>query len=102
MSALSARLNADEVEEIVKGRNMSMEEVSYFKEAVSGLKLAKEVIRVQQGCRGNAVKHLNRVGGFSRSLANSATDWPCLLLELLSSAAEIDHFQVNARNGNLF
>ncbi|KAL8135797.1 hypothetical protein AgCh_010419 [Apium graveolens] len=32
-------------------------------------------------------------GGFSKSLANSATDWPCLLLELLSTASELDYFQ---------
>lgn len=38
--------------------------------------------------------HLNQIGGFSRSLANSATDWPRLLLELLSAAFEIDYFQV--------
>ncbi|KAL7168122.1 hypothetical protein ACSBR2_038546 [Camellia fascicularis] len=43
--------------------------------------------------RANVVKDLNRIGGFSRSLANSATDWPCLLLELLSSATETDYFQ---------
>ncbi|KAF7141081.1 hypothetical protein RHSIM_Rhsim06G0167400 [Rhododendron simsii] len=91
--AVSARLNADEVDEIVEGGKVSMEEVAYFKEAMAGLRVAKEVIRVQQGWRRNAVRDLNRVGGFSRSLANSATDWPCLLLELLSSGAEIDYFQ---------
>ena len=40
------------------------------------------------------IADLNRSGRFSRSLANSCTDWPCLLLELISQAAEIDHFQV--------
>lgn len=73
---------------------MKIEEASYFKEAIAALRLAKEVIRVQQQWRANAVAHLNRTGGYSRSLANSATDWPCLLLELLSQAAEMDHFQV--------
>ncbi|KAG5545638.1 hypothetical protein RHGRI_017950 [Rhododendron griersonianum] len=91
--AVSARLNVDEVDGIVEGGKVSMEEVAYFKEAMAGLRVAKEVIRVQQGWRRNAVRDLNRVGGFSRSLANSATDWPCLLLELLSSGAEIDYFQ---------
>ncbi|KAL7000026.1 hypothetical protein U1Q18_001176 [Sarracenia purpurea var. burkii] len=78
--ALSARLNANEIDEVVglgeKGRNVSIEEASYFREAIVALKLAKEVIRIQQGWRANAVEHLNRTGGFSRSLANSATDWP--------------------------
>ncbi|KAK9285425.1 hypothetical protein L1049_024618 [Liquidambar formosana] len=76
-----------------KGKNVSVEEASYYREAVVALRLAKEVIKVQQGWRANAVAHLNRTGGFSRSLANSATDWPSLLLELLSEAAEIDYFQ---------
>lgn len=62
------------------------------------LRLAKEVIWVQQGFRANAVKHLNETAGFSRSLANSATDWPYLLLELLSGAAQADYFQVICRN----
>lgn len=48
---------------------------------------------MQQKWRGNAVRELNAKGGFSRSLANSATDWPCLLLELLSAASELDYFQ---------
>lgn len=95
--ALSARFNAQEIDGVLglgeKGKHLSMEEASYFREAVVALRLAKEVIKVQQGSRANAVAHLNQTGGFSRSLANSATDWPCLLLELLSQAAEIDHFQ---------
>lgn len=86
--ASSVRLNAEE------SGGLSLEEETYYKEAMSALNLAKEVIRVQQKWRANAIKHLNQTGGFSRSLANSATDWPCLLLELLSSAAEIDYFQV--------
>ncbi|XP_057506857.1 uncharacterized protein LOC130790028 [Actinidia eriantha] len=94
---LSARLNANEIDGVlgsgVKGRNVSVEETSHFREAVVALRLAKEVIRMQQGWRDNAVKHLNRIGGFSRTLANSATDWPFLLLDLLSSASEIDYFQ---------
>ncbi|KAK3002649.1 hypothetical protein RJ639_019114 [Escallonia herrerae] len=94
---LGVRQNAKEIDGVLglgdKGKNMSVGEASYYREAIMALKLAKEVIRVQQGWRRNAVKHLNETGGFSRSLANSATDWPCLLLELLSDAAEIDYFQ---------
>lgn len=85
--ASSVRLNAQE------SCGLSLEEETYYKEAMAALNLAKEVISVQQKWRANAIKHLNRTGGFSRSLVNSATDWPCLLLELLSSAAEIDYFQ---------
>lgn len=95
--ALSARSNAKEIDEILgleeKGKNLSVEEASYFREAFVALRLAKEVITMQQGWRASAIAHLNRTGGFSRSLANSCTDWPCLLLELLSKAAEIDYFQ---------
>lgn len=95
--ALSARSNAKEIDEILgleeKGKNLSVEEASYFREAFVALRLAKEVITMQQGWRACAIAHLNRTGGFSRSLANSCTDWPCLLLELLSKAAEIDYFQ---------
>ncbi|GAB2285239.1 hypothetical protein Dimus_019691 [Dionaea muscipula] len=101
--AFSGQVDRQEIEGIVgldekekgKGRDkgMSVEERSYFKEALVALKLAKEVIRIQQGWTANAVAHLNRTGGFSRSLANSSTDWSYLLLELLSDAAEIDHFQ---------
>ncbi|KAM7498353.1 hypothetical protein LguiA_022767 [Lonicera macranthoides] len=94
---LSARLNAKEVDGVLglgeKGKSVSIGEASYYREAVVALRLAKEVIGVQQGWRANAIKHLNQTGGFSRSLANSATDWPCLLLELLSAAAETDYFQ---------
>lgn len=77
-----------------KGRSLSVSEGAYYREAVAALRLAKEVIKVQQKWRGNAVRELNKKGGFSRSLANSATDWPCLLLELLSAASELDYFQV--------
>ncbi|KAF7145769.1 hypothetical protein RHSIM_Rhsim04G0034300 [Rhododendron simsii] len=38
-----------------------MEEVAYFKEAMAGLRVANEVIRVHQGWRRNAVRDLNRV-----------------------------------------
>ncbi|KAL5988050.1 hypothetical protein ACLOJK_035813 [Asimina triloba] len=69
------------------------EEEAYFREAALSLRLAKEVIEMHQKWRANAVAHLNRTGGFSRSLANSATDWPYLLIELLSAAAELDYFQ---------
>nr|GME11881.1 uncharacterized protein LOC109151405 [Ipomoea batatas]GME11884.1 uncharacterized protein LOC109151405 [Ipomoea batatas] len=85
----SARLNAEEI----GGLDGEAEEGSYNRESLAALKLAKAVIRVQQKGRHNAIKHLNQTGGFSRSLANSTTDWPCLLLELLSSAAEVDYFQ---------
>lgn len=99
---LSARLNAKEVDGVLglgeKGKSVSIGEASYYREAVVALRLAKELIGVQQGWRANAVKHLNQTGGFSRSLANSATDWPCLLLELLSAAAETDYFQVIERS----
>lgn len=71
----------------------SLEEASYFREAVLSLQLAKEVIGIHQKWRSNAVAHLNRSSGYSRSLANSFTDWPCVLLELLSEAAEMDFFQ---------
>ncbi|XP_062151268.1 uncharacterized protein LOC133859754 [Alnus glutinosa] len=95
--ALSARCNAKEIDGVLglgeKWRSLSVEEASYFRETILALRLAKEVIKVQQGWRSNAIAHLNRTGGFSRSLAHSCTDWPCLLLELLSQAAEIDHFQ---------
>ncbi|KAL8264509.1 hypothetical protein R6Q59_022639 [Mikania micrantha] len=94
---LSARLNAKEIDGVLglseKGGNLSVEEALIYREGMFALKLAKEVIRVQQGFRANAVKHLNKTGGFSRSLANSATDWPYLLLELLSVAAQADYFQ---------
>ncbi|KAL0452050.1 UNVERIFIED_CONTAM: hypothetical protein Slati_1183100 [Sesamum latifolium] len=77
----------------VLDKSIPVEEGSYYKEAMAALKLAKEVIRIQEKWRENAVRDLNTRGGFSRSLANSATDWPCLLLELLSLAAEMDYFQ---------
>ncbi|CAH9086807.1 unnamed protein product [Cuscuta europaea] len=86
--AASARLNADEISGLD-----GEEEGSYNRESLAALKLAKAVMRLQQKWRSNAVKHLNQSGGFSRSLANSATDWPSLLIELLSSAAEVDYFQ---------
>lgn len=97
MFTLSARCNAVEIDGVLslgeKGKSLSMEEASYYREAVVALRLAKEVIKVQHSWRANAIEDLNRTGGFSRSLANSCTDWPCLLLELLSQAAEIGHFQ---------
>lgn len=96
--ALSARLSAKEIDEILgfeeKEKHMSLEEASYLREAIVALKLAKEVIMMMRGWRGNAIAHMNMTGKFSRSLAHSCTDWPCLLLELLSKAAEINHFQV--------
>ncbi|OMO84716.1 hypothetical protein COLO4_21885 [Corchorus olitorius] len=95
--ALSARSNAEEIDGVLgfdeKGKSLSIDEASYFREAIVALRLAKEVIKMQQRWRANAIADLNRSGQFSRSLANSCTDWPCLLIELLSQAAEIDHFQ---------
>ncbi|KAI3992590.1 hypothetical protein MKX01_020882 [Papaver californicum] len=96
--AMSSKTKVDEIHEIIKGKNdkgkvVKLEDKAYFKEAMLSLKLAKEVIDVQQSWRANAIAELNRNGGFSRSLANSSTDWPCLLLELLSAAAEVDYFQ---------
>ncbi|XP_057429536.1 uncharacterized protein LOC130722727 [Lotus japonicus] len=96
--AMSAKGNAAEIEGVLKFgekemRALSVEEASYLKESVAALKLAKKVIEVQQGWRANAIAHMNRTGTFSRTLTLSCTDWPCLLLELLSQAAEIDHFQ---------
>ncbi|KAJ4717650.1 hypothetical protein OWV82_012500 [Melia azedarach] len=95
--ALSARLNSHEIDGVLgrreKGGSLSIEEEAYFREGFAALKLAKEVIKMQQEWRADAIAHLNRTGGFSRSLANSCTDWLCLLIELLSQAAELDHFQ---------
>lgn len=90
---LSAGLDEKELDGIFY-KSITVEEGSYYKEAMAALKLAKEVIGVQGKWRENAIRDLNKKGGFSRSLANSATDWPCLLLELLSLAAEMDYFQV--------
>lgn len=100
--ALSARKNAEEIDGILglgeKEKSVCVcvcvDEALCYREAIAVLRLAKEVIKVEQGRRKNAVKHLNQTGGFSRCLANSATDWPCLLLELLSAAFESDYFQV--------
>ncbi|RDX66254.1 hypothetical protein CR513_54998, partial [Mucuna pruriens] len=76
-----------------ESNGLSFEEASYLNESVVALNLAKKVIAVQQEWRANAIAHMNRTGVFSRTLTHSSTDWPCLLLELLSQAAEIDHFQ---------
>ncbi|EEE69388.1 hypothetical protein OsJ_28741 [Oryza sativa Japonica Group] len=73
--------------------NCSMEEKAYMQEAMAALRVAKEVLRMQEGWRKEAVREMNRTGRFSRPLANSATDWPCLLLDVLSGAAEVDFFQ---------
>ncbi|CAN0914364.1 hypothetical protein LINGRAHAP2_LOCUS28526 [Linum grandiflorum] len=96
--ALTARSNAKEIDKALSlgekgGRKLSVDEAAYYREAMVALRLAKEVVKALQRSRGNAIADLNRKGGFSRSLANSCTDWPCLLLELLSQAAEIDYFQ---------
>lgn len=71
-----------------------MEERAYMQEAMAALRVAKEVLGMQEGWRKEAVREMNRTGRFSRPLANSATDWPCLLLDVSSGAAEEDFFQV--------
>lgn len=75
-------------------KKYSMEEVAYIKEAVAALTLAKEILEMQKNWRRESVRHLNRTGNFSRSLSNMATSWPCLLIEILSEASEVDFFQV--------
>jgi hypothetical protein len=75
--------------------NCSMEERAYMQEAMASLRVAKEVLGMQEGWRKEAIREMNRTGRFSRSLANSATDWPCLLLDVLSGAAEEEFFQVD-------
>uniref|UniRef100_J3MW90 Uncharacterized protein n=1 Tax=Oryza brachyantha TaxID=4533 RepID=J3MW90_ORYBR len=60
---------------------------------MAALRVAKEVLGMQEGWRKEAVLEMNRTRRLSRPLANSATDWPCLLLDVLSGAAEIDFFQ---------
>ncbi|KAH9317394.1 hypothetical protein KI387_019163, partial [Taxus chinensis] len=69
------------------------EVLNYFKEALLSLRLAKEVLSIHEQWRANAVEHLKRTGGFSRMLAHSATNWPLLLMEILTQAAQIDYFQ---------
>jgi hypothetical protein len=71
-----------------------MEETAYMQEAMAALRVAKELLRMQEGWRKEALREMNRTGRFSRPLVNSATDWPCLLLDVLSGAAEVDFFQV--------
>lgn len=97
--AMSGQCTGAEVGRILgfgeKKNGLSFEEASYIKESIAALKLAKKVIELQQGWRANAISHMNQTGVFSRTLTHSCTDWPCLLLELLSQAAEIDHFQVH-------
>ncbi|XP_039126132.1 uncharacterized protein LOC120262134 isoform X2 [Dioscorea cayenensis subsp. rotundata] len=89
--AVIARMRLVDIEELEGGH--SKEEVAYMKEAAAALRVAKEVVELHQEWRKEAVRELNRKGGFSRSLAHSVTDWPCLLLEILSGAAESDLFQ---------
>ncbi|KAI4378263.1 hypothetical protein MLD38_015765 [Melastoma candidum] len=96
--AASGWMDKEEIDRVLdlKGRgrgSLSAEEAAYMREAVVALNLAKEILREQHGWRKNAIRELNECGGFSRSLSNSCTDWPCLLLELLSQSAEVEHFQ---------
>lgn len=90
---MSSQAKTDEIDEILGFNDaVTVEEKSYFREAMLSLRLAKEVITVHNKWRANAVSHLNHTGEYSRSLANSCTDWPCLLLDILSSSAELDYF----------
>ncbi|KAK1291302.1 hypothetical protein QJS10_CPB17g00272 [Acorus calamus] len=73
--------------------SMTMEERANVREAGASLRLAKEIMDMHSSWRAVAVAHLKRTGGVSSPLAHSSTDWPCLLLELLSSAAEMGIFQ---------
>ncbi|KAG0464436.1 hypothetical protein HPP92_020055 [Vanilla planifolia] len=95
--ALTARLGASEVNAVLgdaaSERSCSLEEAAYLSEAVVALRLAKQVIGMHNEWRREAVRNLNRTGRFSRTIANSATDWPCLLIQILSEAAEVDNFQ---------
>lgn len=91
---LMSRIGDGEIDAAL-GEAASREEAAFMREAVVALRLAKEVLGMHQDWRREAVMHLNRTGSFSRTLANSATDWPCLLLQILSDAAEIDFFQVS-------
>ncbi|KAK8947298.1 hypothetical protein KSP39_PZI006606 [Platanthera zijinensis] len=50
----------------------------------------EEVIKMHNEWRRESVRHLNSTRRFSRTLANSGTDWPCLLLQILSDAAEFN------------
>lgn len=95
LAATSSARGDDPAFRIAEGEvtNCSMEERAYMKEAMAALRVAKEVLRMQEGWRKEAVREMNRTGRFSRPLANSATDWPCLLLDVLSGAAEEDFFQ---------
>lgn len=78
---------------MIEGKRKKNEEVGYVKEGIAALKVAKEVIGMMQEWRKEAVREMNRTGRFSRSLVNSSTDWPILLMEVLSEAAEVDFFQ---------
>ncbi|XP_011628196.1 uncharacterized protein LOC18447323 [Amborella trichopoda] len=69
------------------------DEEACFEEALLALRLAKEVLCRKEKWREGAIRELNRNGGFSRSLTNAATDWPSLLLELLSASSELGFFQ---------
>ncbi|KAF4393166.1 hypothetical protein G4B88_001900 [Cannabis sativa] len=51
------RTKLEDLDEKVK--SLSIEEASYYREAVVVLRLAKEVIKVQQDWRANAIAHLN-------------------------------------------
>lgn len=95
--AFTARVGEDEIRaaigEASLERSCSPEEAGFLREAVIALRLAKEVIGMHNEWRKESVRHLNRTGCFSRTIANSGTDWVCLLIQILSDAAEVDFFQ---------
>lgn len=84
-----------------KWDSKTKEELKYFKEALLSLYLAKEVLLIHEQWRADAVQHLRKTGGFSRMLAHTATNWPLLLLEILSRAAEKGFFQPKLVINNL-
>lgn len=84
-----------------KWDSKTKEELKYFKEALLSLYLAKEVLLIHEQWRADAVQHLMKTGGFSRMLAHTATNWPLLLLEILSRAAEKGFFQPKLVINNL-
>uniref|UniRef100_A0ACD5U4Y1 Uncharacterized protein n=1 Tax=Avena sativa TaxID=4498 RepID=A0ACD5U4Y1_AVESA len=57
--------------------NCSIEETAYMQEAMGALRVAKDLLRMQEGWRKEALREMNRTGRFSHSLVNTATDWPC-------------------------
>eukprot|EP00252_Welwitschia_mirabilis_P023354 TRINITY_DN6579_c0_g1_i1.p1 TRINITY_DN6579_c0_g1~~TRINITY_DN6579_c0_g1_i1.p1 ORF type:complete len:598 (+),score=91.15 TRINITY_DN6579_c0_g1_i1:143-1936(+) len=69
------------------------EELHYFKESLLSLHLAKELLSIHEQWRANAIEHVKKTGSFSRMLAHTATNWPSLLIELLSCGVAEGYFQ---------